>query len=44
MLAALKLAGIYKINGESVSLDMNLQNAGDNISGGQKKDIHRAFF
>lgn len=39
MLAALKLACIDKINGEPVSLDMNLQNAGDNISGGQKQRI-----
>lgn len=39
MLKALELACIEKINSEKVSLDMILQDAGDNISGGQKQRI-----
>ncbi|CEJ66606.1 MULTISPECIES: ATP-binding cassette domain-containing protein, partial [Citrobacter] len=42
MLKALELACIDKINGESVSLDMILQDSGDNISGGQKQRISLA--
>ena len=39
MLDSLRLACIDKINGENVSLDMQLQDSGDNISGGQKQRI-----
>lgn len=39
MLNALNLACIDKINGEDISLDMILQDSGDNISGGQKQRV-----
>lgn len=39
MLHALRLACIDKINGENISLDMLLQDSGNNLSGGQKQRI-----
>lgn len=39
ILKALYLAGIDEINGIPVSLDMMMQDSGDNVSGGQKQRI-----
>lgn len=39
MLKALYLAGIDEISGVPVSLDMMMQDSGDNVSGGQKQRI-----
>lgn len=39
MLDALRLACLDRINGEDISLDMLLQDSGDNLSGGQKQRI-----